>query len=53
MDSISIANGYREIHEIYGNVKVNYAPCKCVGQLKGATDYILGNMEQQRKEGII
>lgn len=39
--------------KVYGNVKVNYAPCKSVGQLKGATDYILGNMEQQRKEGII
>ncbi|GLB28485.1 hypothetical protein LAD12857_04080 [Lacrimispora amygdalina] len=41
------------MEKVYGNVKVNYAPCKSVGQLKGATDYILGNMEQQRKEGII
>lgn len=38
---------------VYGNVNVDYKPCKAVGQLKSAADYILGKKESQQQSGII
>lgn len=37
----------------YGNVNVKYIPCKAVGQLKSAANYILGSQKQQLDAGII
>jgi hypothetical protein len=36
----------------FGNVNVDYKPCKSVGQLKAADNYILGKMKSQIIEGI-
>lgn len=38
---------------VYGNVNVDYKPCKAVGQLQSAVDYILGEKENQKRDGII
>ncbi|MGL6201390.1 MAG: relaxase/mobilization nuclease domain-containing protein [Lachnospiraceae bacterium] len=37
---------------VYGNVNVNYKPCKSMGQLKAADNYMLGKMKCQIAEGI-
>ena len=37
----------------FGNVKVNYSPCRSVGQLKSAVNYILGRKPEQLREGVI
>ncbi|MFA5659359.1 MAG: relaxase/mobilization nuclease domain-containing protein [Oscillospiraceae bacterium] len=37
----------------FGNVNVDYKPCKSVGQLKSATLYMLGRKPEQLREGII
>lgn len=37
----------------FGNVNVDYAPCKSVGQLKSAALYMLGMKPEQRREGIV
>lgn len=37
---------------VYGNVNVDYKPCKSVGQLKAADNYMLGRMKSQIAEGI-
>ncbi|MCI7098470.1 MAG: relaxase/mobilization nuclease domain-containing protein [Lachnospiraceae bacterium] len=36
----------------YGNVNVDYAPCKCTAQLVSAVNYILGKKPEQLREGI-
>jgi hypothetical protein len=38
--------------DVYGNVNVAYKPCKSVGQLKAADQYMLGQMKNQIAEGI-
>lgn len=38
---------------VYGNIKVNYTPCRSVGQLKNAAAYMLGRQKSQIKQGII
>lgn len=37
----------------FGNVNVDYKPCKSVGQLKSATLYMLGRKPEQLREGVI
>lgn len=37
---------------VYGNVNVDYNPCKSMGQLKAADNYMLGRMKSQIAEGI-
>ncbi|MBP3856974.1 MAG: relaxase/mobilization nuclease domain-containing protein [Ruminiclostridium sp.] len=37
----------------FGNVNVDYVPCKTVGQLKSAALYMLGMKPEQRREGIV
>ncbi|MCL2072121.1 MAG: relaxase/mobilization nuclease domain-containing protein [Oscillospiraceae bacterium] len=37
----------------FGNVKVNYAPCKSVGSLKNSVDYMLGKQKSQIKSGVV
>ena len=37
----------------FGNVNVDYAPCKSVGQLKSAALYMLGMKPEQRRDGIV
>ena len=36
----------------FGNVNVDYAPCKSVGSLKSAAAYMLGRQKQQIEQGI-
>lgn len=36
----------------FGNVNVDYAPCKSVGALKAAVDYMLGRRKEQIERGI-
>ncbi|MCR5141240.1 MAG: relaxase/mobilization nuclease domain-containing protein, partial [Ruminococcus sp.] len=36
----------------FGNVNVDYAPCKSVGALKAAADYMLGRKKEQVKSGV-
>lgn len=38
---------------MYGNVNVDYTPCKTVSQLQTACDYILGRTPDQIKNGIV
>ena len=35
----------------FGNVNVDYAPCKSVGALKAAADYMLGRKKEQIESG--
>lgn len=37
----------------FGNVNVSYAPCRSVGQLKYAANYMLGRNRDQLKNGIV
>lgn len=37
----------------FGNVNVDYSPCKSVGQLKSAALYMLGKQKQQIQNGVI
>lgn len=37
----------------FGNVNVDYQPCKSVGQLKSATNYMLGKNPEQLKDNTI
>lgn len=37
----------------FGNVNVDYAPCKSVGQLKSAALYMIGMKPEQRRERIV
>jgi len=37
---------------VYGNVNVDYKPCKSASQLKAADNYMLGRMKSQIAEGI-
>ena len=37
----------------FGNVNVKYKPCKSVGQLKSAANYILGLQPEQINDGIV
>lgn len=37
----------------FGNVNVDYQPCKSVGQLKSATLYMIGKNPEQLKEGTV
>lgn len=37
----------------FGNVNVDYAPCKSAGQLKSAADYMLGRQKSQIRDGVI
>ena len=36
----------------FGNVNVDYAPCKSVGALKAAAEYMLGRQKQQIESGV-
>ena len=36
----------------FGNVNVDYAPCKSVGALKAAVDYMLGQRKEQIESGV-
>ncbi|MCR5122357.1 MAG: relaxase/mobilization nuclease domain-containing protein, partial [Ruminococcus sp.] len=36
----------------FGNVNVDYAPCKSVGALKAAADYMLGRKREQVESGV-
>ena len=36
----------------FGNVNVDYAPCKSVGALKAAADYMLGQKKEQIESGV-
>ena len=36
----------------FGNVNVDYAPCKSVGALKAAAEYMLGRQKQQCESGV-
>ncbi len=36
----------------FGNVNVDYAPCKSVGALKAAADYMLGRNKEQIESGV-
>ena len=36
----------------FGNVNVDYAPCKSVGALKSAVQYMLGRQKQQIESGV-
>lgn len=36
----------------FGNVNVDYAPCKSVGALKAAAEYMLGRQKQQVESGV-
>ena len=36
----------------FGNVNVDYAPCKSVGALKAAADYMLGRKNEQIESGV-
>ena len=36
----------------FGNVNVDYAPCKSVGALKAAADYMLGRKKEQIESGV-
>ena len=38
---------------MFGNVKVDYKPCKTVTQLKRACDYILGRLHSQIRNGVV
>ena len=37
----------------FGNVNVDYQPCKSVGQLKSAANYMLGKNPEQIKSGVV
>lgn len=37
----------------FGNVNVDYQPCKSVGQLKSAANYMLGKNPEQIKDGTV
>ena len=37
----------------FGNVNVDYQPCKSVGQLKSAANYMLGKNPEQMRDGIV
>ncbi len=37
----------------FGNVNVDYAPCKAVGQLKSAELYMLGQKKEQLQNGVV
>lgn len=37
----------------FGNVNVDYQPCKSVGQLKSAANYMLGRNLEQLKDGVV
>ncbi len=37
----------------FGNVNVDYKPCKCVAQLRSAADYMLGKQRKQIQLGTI
>lgn len=37
----------------FGNVNVDYKPCKNVGQLKSAADYMLGKQKKQIQSGTV
>ena len=36
----------------FGNINVDYAPCKSVGALKAAADYMLGQKKEQIESGV-
>ncbi|WP_287990418.1 hypothetical protein [Ruminococcus sp.] len=36
----------------FGNVNVDYAPCKSVGALKASADYMLGQKKEQIESGV-
>jgi hypothetical protein len=38
---------------MFGNVNVDYKPCKSAVQLKNATDYILGRQPKQIRNGVV
>jgi hypothetical protein len=38
---------------MFGNVNVDYKPCKSSAQLRRAADYLLGRQTKQLKEGIV
>lgn len=37
----------------FGNVNVSYTPCRSVGQLKYAANYMLGRNPDQKKNGVV
>ena len=38
---------------MFGNVNVDYKPCKSINQLKSAADYILGRQASQIRDGVV
>lgn len=38
---------------MFGNVNVDYKPCKSITQLKSAADYILGRQTSQIRDGVV
>ena len=38
---------------MYGNVKVDYKPCKSSAQLRRAADYLLGRQKEQIRNGVV
>ncbi|MGN0576726.1 MAG: molybdopterin-guanine dinucleotide biosynthesis protein MobA, partial [Ruminococcus sp.] len=38
---------------MFGNVNVDYKPCKSITQLKSAADYILGRQASQIRDGVV
>ncbi|MBR3045641.1 MAG: relaxase/mobilization nuclease domain-containing protein, partial [Oscillospiraceae bacterium] len=38
---------------MYGNVKVDYKPCKSSAQLRRAADYLLGRQAEQIRNGVV
>ena len=43
----------RAVTLTFGNVNVNYKPCKSVTQLKAAEKYMLSQMPEQQRNGIV
>ena len=38
---------------MFGNVNVDYQPCKTAVQLQKAADYILGRLPEQIRDGVV
>ena len=38
---------------MFGNVNVDYQPCKTAVQLQKAADYILGRLPEQIRNGVV
>ena len=38
---------------MFGNVNVDYRPCKSSAQLRRAADYLIGRQKKQIREGVV